>query len=314
MMVKGWLAAGTLATVSLLMSAAAVAAGATAIRHVPGALAADHVYHAPRTPAAAGGLRYGVASDPVARWNKATGVKASLTAYYLSMASPVNAHYVSWAQAHAEGAEPVIEILPRGNVTLRGIIRGNKDRWLRQLRAQITSPVVISFAPEANGPWYTWGNQPQRFITAWRHVHRILGSKHITYLWQMSSRPSATKRSAGPRHKLAEFYPGAKFVSWIGFDGYFEFPSDTFGNVFGTAIHAIRKVTHRPVLLSETAVGPGVRHVARDITALIRNARSWKLLGLIWFDGAQHQPPYHQNWNLESRPRALRAFRKAVHG
>jgi hypothetical protein len=221
---------------------------------------------------------------------------------------------VSWAQAHAEGAEPVIEILPRGNVTLRGIISGGKDRWLRQLRAQITAPVVISFAPEANGPWYTWGNQPQRFITAWRHVHRVLGTKNITYLWQMSSRPSATKRSAGSKHKLTEFYPGAKFVSWVGFDGYFEFPADTFGNVFGNSIHTIRKVSHKPVLLSETAVGPGVRHVARDITALIHNARSWHLLGLIWFDGAQHQPPYHQNWNLESRPRALRAFRRAVHG
>src|SRR6185437_7509758 len=96
MMVKGWLAAGTLATVSLLMSAAAVASGATAIRHAPDAAPVYHGSHGSQAPPTVGGLRIGVASDPVTKWNKATGVKASLTAYYLSMAAPVSPHYVSW--------------------------------------------------------------------------------------------------------------------------------------------------------------------------------------------------------------------------
>ena len=312
MRIRGRHAAALLAAVSLAMPAAAACAGVSAMRRAAVTPAAAPAYtHAPHL--AAGSIRYGVASGSIPRFDKATRVRASLAVAYTSMSTPISPHFVSWARLHADGAEPVIEILPRGH-SLRGIASGSGDRWLRQLRAQITTPVVVSFAPEANGPWYTWGNNPRAYITAWRHVHRVLGTQHITWLWQMSSRPSATKRAPGASHKLAEFYPGSKFVSWVGFDGYFEFPSDTFGNVFGNSIHAIRKVSHRPVLLSETSVGPEVRHVATDITSLISNTRSWHLLGFIWFDADQHQPPYHQDWNLESLPKAVAAFRKAARG
>jgi len=213
---------------------------------------------------------------------------------------------------HADGAEPVIEILPRGH-SLRAIAGGSGDRWLRQLRAQITTPVIVSFAPEANGVWYTWGGQPAAFRAAWRHVHRVIGTRRVTWMWQMSSRPGMA-RHAQHSYPLADYWPGRQYVSWVGLDGYFETPANTFGNLFGGAIHTMRKLGRRPVLLSETSVGPGVRHVATDITSLISNTRSWHLLGLIWFDADQHQPPYHQDWNLESRPRALAAFRKAARG
>ena len=206
MRIRGRHAAALLAAVSLAMPAAAACAGyrPCGARLSPRRLRPVYICTAPGSWS----IRYGVASGSIPRFDKATRVRASLAVAYTSMSTPISPHFVSWARLHADGAEPVIEILPRGH-SLRGIASGSGDRWLRQLRAQITTPVVVSFAPEANGPWYTWGNNPRAYITAWRHVHRVLGTQHITWLWQMSSRPSARPSALpAPGHKLAEFSPG----------------------------------------------------------------------------------------------------------
>ena len=50
--------------------------------------------------------------------------------------------------------------------------------------------------------------------------------------------------------------PARSYVNWVGIDGYYYRPSDTFANVFGQTINQVRQFTNKPVLLSETAVGP----------------------------------------------------------
>ena len=310
MRIRGRHAARLLAFVSLVMALAAACAGASAIQHTSTTpVAAPAPGTVPRLTA--GHIHYGVASGSIPKWNKAAGTRASLAVVYSSMGKSISPHFMSWARAHSYGAEPVIEILPDGH-SLRSIASGHGDRWLRHLRAQITTSVIVSFAPEANGAWYNWGGQPAAFRAAWRHVHHVLGTRHITWMWQMSARPGMSRHAPAHKYALADYWPGRSYVSWIGFDAYFETPADTFGSLFGSAIHTMRKLGRRPVLISETSVGPGVRHVAKDITSLIGRTRSWHLLGLIWFDADQHQPPYHQDWNLESRPKARAAFRKAV--
>jgi hypothetical protein len=71
----------------------------------------------------------------------------------------------------------------------------------------------------------------------------------------------------------------------------------------------IRMLTGKPILLSETAVGPiaGVNKIP-DLYAGIAQDH---LLGLVYFDVAQHDGTYHQNWRLEDNPAALAAFRRA---
>ena len=310
MRIKGRHAAGLLALAALAMPVAAVWAGVSATGHTttpPAAASTPAVV--PRLTS--GHIIFGVASGSISRWDKATGTRASLAVFYVSMAKPISPHFVSWARARSDGAEPVIDVLPVHR-SLRNIASGKGDRWLRKFRAQITAPIVVSFAPEANGAWYSWGVQPVAFRAAWRHVHHVLGTRHITWLWQMSARPSRSRYSPSRKYGIADYWPGRSYVSWIGIDGYFVFPADTFSRVFSAAIHTMRRLGRRPVLISETSVGPGARHVTRDIASLIANARSWHLIGFIWFDGDQNKPPYHQDWNLENRPKALAAFRKAA--
>ena len=49
---------------------------------------------------------------------------------------------------------------------------------------------------------------------------------------------------------LQTFWPGRGYVTWVGIDGYYFRPSDTFNSVFGPTIDQVRKLTsktHSPV-------------------------------------------------------------------
>ena len=115
------------------------------------------------------------------------------------------------------GAEPVIEILPNDAttpvITLSSIVRGRRDSWLLALKAQIAAlrrPVVVFFAPEPNGKWYSWGLQPKEFVAAYQHVHDVIGdgtaAAPVTWMWQ----PSAINDQAESMPR--QYWPGASFV------------------------------------------------------------------------------------------------------
>jgi mannan endo-1,4-beta-mannosidase len=112
---------------------------------------------------------------------------------------------------------------------------------------------------------------------------------------------------------VASWWPGASYVTWIGIDGYYFRPSDTFAMVFGRTIAQVRSFTTKPVLLSETAVGPRAGQASK-ISGLFTGIRQHAALGLVWFDFAQHHGIYHQDWRLEDSPAAEAAFRQNARG
>jgi len=114
-----------------------------------------------------------------------------------------------------------------------------------------------------------------------------------------------TASSTGP---IASWWPGSRYVSWVGIDGYYYRPSSTFATVFGETIAQVRAFTGKPLLLSETGVGP-VAGQSVKIKGLFAGMRQYQTLGLVWFDIAQHQGIYHQDWRIEDSRAAARAFR-----
>ncbi len=106
----------------------------------------------------------------------------------------------------------------------------------------------------------------------------------------------------------APWYPGAKYVTWVGIDGYYYRTSDTFARVFGRTIDQVRAFADKPVLLSETAVGPRAGQFVK-IADLFAGMRKYNTLGLVWFDNAQHEGIYHQDWRIEDSQAAEAAFR-----
>ena len=118
-----------------------------------------------------------------------------------------------------------------------------------------------------NGNWYSWGAghvPAATWVAAWQRVVtdiRAVGGTQVTWLWTISHRGSAPIRP---------YWPGAAYVSWVGIDGYFERPSDSYGSVFGSSVGQVRSFTSKPILLSEVGVGPGTgrkRRTSRRVPA-----------------------------------------------
>lgn len=201
---------------------------------------------------------------------------------------------------------PLIQIDP-DPVKLASVTAGKYDAWLRSYARSVEAfgqPVILSFAHEMNGTWYSWGAghvTPSVFIAAWRHVVQVFrseGATNVTWLWTVSSTNAASA--------VRQWWPGAGYVNWVGVDGYYYLPTDTFTSVFGKTISQVRKFSSDPILISETAVGPIAG--PGKIAELFKGIRKEHLLGLVWFDHAQHDGIYHQDWRLEDHPAMLAAF------
>jgi glycosyl hydrolase family 26 len=245
---------------------------------------------------------------PVTRFAAAVGREPDIVLYYSGWGEPFLARFAQTAYGH--GAEPLVQMYP-GSMTMAQIADGSHDAYLRSYAAQVARfghPVILSFAPEPNGSWYAWGwghTPASTWVAAWRHVvsvFRAAGAANVTWLLTLNI---AFPRS-GP---VTAYWPGAAYVDWIGIDGYYVRPGDTFGRLFMPTVRAVRALTSKPLLVSEAAVGPAAGQ-SRGIANLFTAIRRHRLTGLIWFDKRQHRGVYHQDWRLEDSAAAVAKFRR----
>lgn len=240
---------------------------------------------------------------------KAVNREPDLLLCYSGWGEPFLTKFADTAYAH--GAALVVQMYPPAHGSLAAVAAGRRDRYLRSYAAKVRAfghRVILSFAPEPNGQWYRWGwthTPAATWVAAWRHVVRIFraaGATNVTWMLTLN----VAFKSSGP---VAAYWPGSSYVNWIGVDGYYVSRGDTFANLFLPTIRAVRKLTGKPMLVSEAAVGPRAGQV-RGIRNLFRAIRRYRLTGLIWFDKSQHHGIYHQDWRLEDRPAAVAAFRR----
>jgi glycosyl hydrolase family 26 len=248
----------------------------------------------------------------IADFGRAAGRAPNLAGYFSGWAQPFAAGFARQARAH--GAAVLVQIDPT-YASVAAIAAGSYDGYLRAYAASVAAfgrPVVIGFGHEMNASWYPWGYHhvpPATFVAAWRHIvtlFRDQGAGNVTWLWTVNADLAAT----GP---LADWWPGTRYVTWVGVDGYYYRPRDTFASVFAPTLRQVRGLTGKPVLLSETAVGPAAGQPAK-IGNLFAGMRRSGVLGLVWFDNAQHDGIYHQDWRIEDHPAAVAAFRAGVAG
>jgi mannan endo-1,4-beta-mannosidase len=243
----------------------------------------------------------------VANFSRATDTQPNLVGYYSGWGEPFAASFAE--KAHGHSAATILQMDPT-NVSIAAIASGDYDSYLRAFARNVRDfghPVVIGFGHEMNASWYSWGYghvPATAFVAAWRHIvtlFRTQGAENVTWLWTIDANSSST----GP---LASWWPGAQYVTWVGIDGYYYRPSDTFAKVFGTTIDQVRSFTDRPVLLSETAVGPDAGQFTK-ISNLFAGMHRYRTLGLVWFDFAENDGIYRQDWHIEGDFAAETAFR-----
>jgi hypothetical protein len=247
---------------------------------------------------------------PDAEFAKAVGRQPNLVGYYSGWGESFAASFAS--TVHTHGAVTILQWDPT-NASIAKIAAGGYDPYLRSFADSVRrfgQPVIIGFGHEMNAAWYSWGYTkvpPATFVAAWRHIvtlFRHQGAANVTWLWTIN----ADLPTTGP---IARWWPGARYVTWVGIDGYYYTPGDNFANVFGKTLAQVHALTDKAVLLSETAVGPVSGQPAK-IANLFAGMRQYGTLGLIWFDIKQDDGPYHQDWRLENSPAAEAAFRHAV--
>lgn len=246
--------------------------------------------------------------QPVAEFAKAAGRQPNLVGYYSGWRESFQKSFAETVRRH--GAAPIVQWDPT-SASVSVIAAGGYDSYLRSFADSVRHfghPVVIGFGHEMNAYWYSWGYghlPPSTFIAAWRHIvtlFRRQGADNVTWLWTLQ----ADEPGTGP---IASWWPGARYVTWVGIDGYYYRPYETFASIFGKTIVQVRALTRLPVLVSEAAVGPAADQT-RKIPDLFTGMREYGTLGLVWFDIAQHQGIYHQDWHIENSPAAETAFRR----
>jgi hypothetical protein len=244
--------------------------------------------------------------DGVASFTAKTGIKPRIVVYYSGWFEPFKTSFARTAAKH--GAVPLVQLNPK-DIRLTAIASGRYDGYLSAYAEAVRSyhhPVILGFGHEMNGSWYSWGyrhTSPAVFVAAWRHVvtlFRELGARNVTWLWTVN-----IMHAGGHITPPAPWWPGRKYVTWVGLDGYYYKPSWKFAPLFGPTITAIRELTRAPILIAETSASPATDQPAK-IADLFAGIRLYSLLGVVWFDNASNE-----DWRLRS-PRAIAAFRRGV--
>jgi hypothetical protein len=158
------------------------------------------------------------------------------------------------------------------------IAAGDHDDYLRRFARDARDfggLVLLRFAGEANGGYFPWGvrggldNSVGDYKDAWRHIWRIfdaVGAANVRFVW------SLVKQSCpGGCNPYAAFYPGHRFVDYMGFSSY------NWGAIANKSwagmYKGYRRVTRllsaisaKPIIAAET----GTNHVGGDKPAWIR--------------------------------------------
>jgi mannan endo-1,4-beta-mannosidase len=237
----------------------------------------------------------------------ATGIRPGIVVTYQRFGDPFPAQ---WSESLAASQVlPLIQINPR-KVSLADIAAGRYDHYLARYGSAIREyarPVAISFAHEANGPWYTWGcgHVPSSvYIAAWRRIVtriRAAGGTNAIWVWTVDV------QGAGDC-PLASRYPGSRYVDWVGVDGYLRTRRSTFARNFGGTLEQITRFSSRPILLTEVGVPASPGQPARILDLYRSAAADQRIIGVVYFDASTRKGDFRP----QSHPAALAAFRAGL--
>jgi beta-mannanase len=172
---------------------------------------------------------------------------------------------------------------------------------------------MIRFGQEMNGSWYPWsaaaGNPASSFVSAWRHIVRVFrreGARNVKWIW-------APYVNANGRLGFKRFYPGDRYVDWVGLDGYNwggRFPWMSFRELYDSSYSTLLRISSRPVMISEVGCGEAGGHKARWIRLMLRRdvPRMSRIRAVVWFDSGD--PKGKGDLGVDTSAAALASFRR----
>lgn len=217
---------------------------------------------------------------------------------------------------------PIISFEPapwRASKTYKGLERiaeGHYDaffaRWAEDA-ARWGNPVIFRFAFEMNGNWFSWGEKPEAFKSAWRRVHRIFQeAKAVNVRWMFS--PNILPSNSTALRHPETYYPGDDVVDIIGIDGYnFGDRYDqwhrwrSFESIFGPTLDLLSSF-NKPLFISEIGCADDSRKAGWIEDFLLRVNQDPRIEAFIYYNYYPKARGY-PNWRLDSDDSTLRVFR-----
>ncbi|MFD3158350.1 glycoside hydrolase family 26 protein [Haloimpatiens sp. FM7330] len=244
---------------------------------------------------------------------------------YFSVAS----NYQSYIkQVVEDGRAPVITLHLQNKqedkeVSIVKLINGDYDKYLSSWAngvKSIQAPIFIRFCNEMNGEWTGWScrytyNDPDLYKIGYRYLvdyFRKSGCKNTYFVWNPTSKniPNCSF------NKESVYYPGSKYVDWVGLTAY------NFGNIDGNKFKSfdelysnlyksyLRDFPNKPMMIGEfSSVEQGGSKAAfiQDVFKKIPK-RYPNIKLVIWFNYADGK----YDFRINSSKNSQEAFKQAL--
>jgi hypothetical protein len=156
--------------------------------------------------------------------------------------------------------------IPSGGDPLAAILSGSQnaiiDGFARQAK-RYGKPFFLRFAPEMNGDWEEYGprngRDPAELVQAWRYVwkrFRAIGATNAVWVWS----PNWDSSPNEPWNDLHAYYPGDRYVDWVGVDFYGLKWEDVPVSAQIDSVYA--DFSYKPVMIAETATADCANYIA----------------------------------------------------
>lgn len=230
------------------------------------------------------------------------------------------------------------------------------DHWGDAARA-FHHPMMVSFANEMNGEWFPWSGMfygvdkqipntnppkyvaPEVFKAAYRRiVDRVRARGASNVVWVFHSMNYSMPQSMGSVYpaaqewnKTAQYYPGSKYVDWLGMSVYGQqYLEDNWSPFEPLLDWPYTEITQidptKPVMLAEWGIGefPQFGSKSGFITEAFEVMKRYpKIKGAVfWNERWQNEPSVNEdgtyqdggysNLRVNSTPESLAAYRKGV--
>jgi hypothetical protein len=230
--------------------------------------------------------------------------------------------------------------------SLTSILAGKWDAYIDQWADEAKAygrPILVVFGVEMNGHWFPWSgvhygaNQPVTISTpqgektvykgpetykqAYRYVvNRVRARGATNILWGFHVNNGSSPPE--PWNSFANYYPGDEYVDWLGLSVYGQqFPGQgwlKFHDMMDRAYHEICAIhLTKPLLIGEWGIGEfpesgdKAAWIEEAMTAF-RTKYPRVKAAVFWHERWENHDGSTSNLRVNSSPRALEAYKKAV--
>ncbi len=202
-----------------------------------------------------------------------------------------------------------------------GAYDGHIREWARAAR-EFGQPVFIRLGNEMNGDWAPWcawyySLDPTLFVRAWRRAWSIFreeGADDVIWVWN----PTDVSFPGEPWNEPRLYYPGDRYVDWVGLTAYNNgrfHPAGwrTFDEIYGPMYLEYRALyPTKPLMITEFS---SIEEEGRDKGAWVADAlRSIKkypdIRIAVWFNVPDHGGEW--DYQVDSSPGSLRAWVQGI--